>query len=109
MAKIVNLTPHDVVIVTASEKLTFSASGTVARCKSASVPVSTIETEAGAVSLVKTVIGEPENVPEAEEGTLYIVSRLIKSALPERDDLVCPDGLVRDENGNVIGAERFSL
>jgi hypothetical protein len=36
---------------------------------------------------------------------VYIVSRLIRTALPERGDLASPYGLVRDAEGRAIGAE----
>lgn len=111
MTKVINLTPHEVIIIPREgETYCFPKSGTVARCSTTAEEISIITASGkGNIPLVKTVIGEPQNVPEPEDDTLFIVSRLVKSALPERNDLIVPDGLVRDENGNVIGAERFSL
>lgn len=41
--------------------------------------------------------------------TIYIVSRIVKQSVPDRDDVVVPDDLIRDDNGNIIGCRRFSL
>ena len=51
----------------------------------------------------RTVFGEPEGLPAYQEDTYYIVSQLVKSALPERADLLVPAEVVRDESGNIIG------
>ncbi len=53
--------------------------------------------------------GEVVGLPPVVEGVYLIVSRLVKSALPDRPDLVCPAELVRDARGNVIGCKSFSL
>ena len=55
----------------------------------------------------RTVFGEPEGLPDFVEGTFYIVSQLVKSALPQRNDLLVPAEVVRDSEGNIIGC--FSL
>jgi len=53
----------------------------------------------------RTNFGEPEGLPEFQEGIFYIVSQLVKSALPERTDLLVPAEVVRDETGNIIGCK----
>ena len=57
------------------------------------------------ISVTRTVFGEPVGLPEPEVGTCYIVSQLVKNALPERDDLVVPAEVVRDADGNIIGCK----
>jgi hypothetical protein len=52
-----------------------------------------------------TSFGEPEGLPDFKEGTFYIVSQLVKSALPERTDLLVPAEVVRDEKGNIVGCK----
>lgn len=47
-------------------------------------------------------------LPGPEPDTLLIVSTLILTALPSRDDLIAPDNLVRDSKGRVIGCRRFA-
>ena len=38
-------------------------------------------------------------------GVFYIVSQLVKNALPDRTDLLVPAEVVRDGNGNIIGCK----
>jgi len=53
----------------------------------------------------RTNFGEPEGLPDFKEDTFYIVSQLVKSALPERTDLLVPAEVVRDEKGNIVGCK----
>ena len=103
MSKIINKTPHPIHIVDATgevvktlplcpkEELIRLASETVSAGEVAGVPLS------------KTVFGEPTGLPPFQEGTYYVVSQLVKSALPERGDLLVPAEMVRDERGQIIG------
>ena len=59
--------------------------------------------------LTRTVFGEPEGLPAYEEGTFYIVSQIVKSALPYRTDLLVPAEMVRDAAGNVVGCKSLGL
>ena len=91
----VNLTPHEVNI----GDFDFPASGTVARVV---VEHHEIGNHAGIPLLVGSY-GEVSNLPEPEEGVLYIVSAAVRTALPQRKDLGSPAHLVRDEEGRIIG------
>jgi hypothetical protein len=51
----------------------------------------------------RTEYGEPVGLPEFREGIFYVVSALVKSALPDRKDLLVPAEVVRDQSGNIIG------
>jgi hypothetical protein len=47
-----------------------------------------------------TAYGQPEGLPDPESGTLYIVSALLASRVPQREDVVYPgtgpnDGAIR--------------
>lgn len=53
----------------------------------------------------RTNFGEPEGLPNFKKGTFYIVSQLVKNALPDRKDLLVPAEVVRDDNGNIIGCK----
>jgi hypothetical protein len=57
----------------------------------------------------KTVFGEPYGLPPFERGKFYIVSQLIKSAIPERTDLLVPAEVVRDDKGNIMGCKSLGL
>lgn len=47
------------------------------------------------------------DLPPEEFETFLIVSRLTAEAVPHRHDLVFPDGIVRDENGQIIGCTKL--
>ena len=53
------------------------------------------------------------SLPKEKEGILLVVSSLVRLANPERKDLVSPDtsptGVVRDENGRIIGVKGFQI
>jgi len=51
----------------------------------------------GGVPLTRTTYGE------VVEGTLYVVSGLVRAAVPERTDVASPGELVRDALGVVTG------
>lgn len=100
MKNIKNFTPHPVAICDSHGTITASLpSEGLIRLKATTVadePINGFPTS-------RTVFGEPEGLPPYEEGTYYIVSQLVKSALPERADLLVPAEVVRDEGGNIIG------
>ena len=99
-----NLTPHDVVIL-GDEKRVISPSGAPARFEQKTMGIGKIEN----VPVSKTVYGEVENLPEEADGVFYIVSQLIKNALPERKDLLVPAEVVRDEKGNIVGCRSLGM
>lgn len=47
--------------------------------------------------------GPVTGLPDPEEGVVHVVSQLVVNALPERDDLAFPAGLVRDGSGTIVG------
>ena len=49
--------------------------------------------------------GEVKNIPEEEEGVVYIVSSLVAQRVPERMDVFIPNESVRDEKGRIIGCK----
>ena len=107
---LVNLTPHDVVIFDQNNEqvAVIPATGDEARVDVSTVPVGTVSLNDEIVSIVKSSFGEVVGLPERQDGTFYIVSRMVISACPDREDLIVPDDLVRDEGGRVIGCRRFS-
>ena len=121
MTQIINMTPHSVELVEWHDnpvsgnpyliKLhSFPASGNTIRLKAETVTAGDIEVQEGfAIPLTKTVFSEPVGLPEYVEGTYYIVSQLVKAALPNRKDLILPTGVVRDENNNILGCLSFGI
>jgi hypothetical protein len=107
---LVNLTPHDVVVFGQNNEqvAVIPATGNEARVGVSSVQVGTVSLNDEIVSIVKSTFGEVLGLPERQDGTFYIVSRMVISACPDREDLIVPDDLVRDEDGRVVGCRRFS-
>ena len=101
MKTVKNLTPHPIHVVDENAKIvkTFATDGLV-RLKASTVKTN-LEIEG--VPITKTEFGEPVGLPEFQDGVFFIVSQLVKSALPGRNDLLVPAEVVRDATGNIIG------
>lgn len=102
---LVNLTPHAINVITGENVQTFEPSGVVARCSVNSVESGNIN---GIVTF-KEVTGDIVDLPEPQENTLFIVSRIVFEAAKDRVDLISPatSKAVRDENGNIVGVPGF--
>ena len=103
MEKIKNLTPHPIRIILPDGDIVFQPEGLV-RLKAEVGVVGRV----GEIPLTRTVFGEPEGLPKKETGVLLIVSQIVKNALPDRDDLVSPGEVVRDEDGNIVGCKSLT-
>lgn len=103
--RIINATPHAVNIISDNgESLrTFEPEISV-RVSSHCEVVGTL----AGIPIDSATFGEVEGLPEYREGVYYIVSRLVKQALPDREDLLCPGQQVRDSEGRVIGCKSLS-
>lgn len=47
--------------------------------------------------------GAADGLPQPVDGVVYLVSQLVVSALPDRTDLAFPAGLVRNDEGDIVG------
>lgn len=102
MPEIVNLTPHAINVIGYEE---IPAAGLVPR-------VAMQTKAAGLVAGFPTSFtdyGEVEGLPKKIGGVYFIVSQLLKSACPNRHDLLYPAELVRDEKGNIIGCKSLGI
>ena len=118
---IINMTPHSVELVewhdndvTGGQYLvttnSFPASGNTIRLKTETVNDGYLEIQEGnLIPITKTVFGEPVGLPEYTEGTYFIVSQLVKTALPNRKDLLVPAEVVRDKDGKILGCLSFGI
>lgn len=97
----VNLTPHEITIVGGETDVRVAPSGSVARCAQKSVVVGTVE----GVSLNRTEFGAVEGLPAPVEGTIFIVSALVRTAVPSRTDVASPGELVRNAAGQPVGCK----
>lgn len=100
---IINLTPHDIVVVddNLNEVTRIASSGNIARCKATPVNAGDLD----GIPLTRTEYGEVEGLPEAQDGVYYIVSALVRTRLPERKDLLSPGRQVRDDAGRIVGCQ----
>lgn len=75
--------------------------GTVARVSVKTATVGKID----GIPVTKSVYGEVMDLPEPEEGTIYIVSALVAGRVPEREDVFIPNESIRDEKGRIVGCK----
>lgn len=103
MSKIVNLTPHDVVLVISEERSvtfpTYSGVRPIPRVSARIVSDGDID----GYPLTRTEYGEVEDLPEPKEDTWYIVSAMVAGRCPDRSDLLIPNEAVRDDKGRIVG------
>lgn len=100
---IINLTPHDVSVHTGSGIVTIPRSGIVARVSEARRPGHSIEHDGHTLLVEESSFGEVVDLPSPEAGVHLLVSALVRSACPDRPDLVSPGPLVRDADGRAVG------
>lgn len=107
MQKIINKVPHAVYILDDDDKIirVFSKSNGMIRVKETSNDIGFID----GIPICSTIWGDAEELPEVVAGTYYIVSQLVKNALPKRPDLLVPKNVVRDKEGNIMGCRRLDL
>jgi|694.fasta_scaffold02859_2 hypothetical protein len=106
---IVNMTPHAVVMYKDGEvAATFESNG-VARARQSDEKVGTLL----GFDTVRSVFGATEGLPEYVENTFVIVSAITGNAAKasgrRTDDLLLTSGLVRDEDGKILGCTAFAL
>ena len=98
---IINLTPHDINFVTENgdEIATIKPSGSLARVTATTVTIGSLN----GIPVTQTVYGEVEGLPDPTTDTIYIVSSLVASRVPERNDVFIPNESIRDDKGRIIG------
>ena len=112
MTRLVNLTPHEVVIHHYHYMTTVATSGTIARVAQTTWAVRTAwDAMSGTqcIPIVRSEYGPVEGLPEPVEDTIYIVSSMVRLALPTRSDIASPANLVRDEAGKIIGCKGLEI
>jgi hypothetical protein len=107
--KIINMTPHAVMMYKDGQvAMTFESQG-VARARQSDEKVGTLL----GFDTVRSVFGATEGLPEYVENTFVIVSAITGNAAKasgrRTDDLLLTSGLVRDEDGKILGCTAFAL
>jgi hypothetical protein len=104
---IVNLTPHSITFVGEDGNILLKVEPSGALARVQATIVATGDTVCG-IPITKTRFGEVEGLPEPEEGTTFVVSRMVAESMPGRSDLLIPNESVRDEGGNIIGCRSLT-
>ena len=94
--KLINLTPHTIIIPGSGE---IEPSGYIAR-------VNTQLSQIGKVNGIPIMVSRnlgTSNIPEPVDGVLYIVASMVRQNCPDRKDLASPSKLLRNEHGGVVG------
>ena len=104
MAKVINLTPHAIVVKSGNREVVYEPSGMVARMETETSEVGEVD---GFSVMVSEVTGS--NLPDPEEGVFYLVSAMVLSAFPERGDLLAPDtgNAERNDKGHIVSVPGF--
>lgn len=104
---IMNLTPHAINFVTSEGEslMTVTPSGQLARVTARTITTGEVTVGDVTLPVTGTTYGEVEGLPEPEEGTIYIVSSLVASRVPDRTDVFIPNESVRDSAGRIIGCK----
>ena len=102
--KLKNFTPHNVVIVMNESTIVIPSDG-IARVTEAKTVTPSIDVDGVIIETFKSSFGEVENLPPQEDGVMVIVSAMAASAAKDRNDLLVPGELVRDNDGNIIGCK----
>lgn len=136
--KLVNLTPHNVVIIDDAGDVgkvvaRFPSEGearvSVEMTPSQSLVVEGVEVDLTVgnttipatvpavvndvlVDVVRREFGEVVGLPDPHPDKMFIVSSIVMSACPGRDDLLAPDtspdSAVRDDDGRIVGVKRLT-
>jgi hypothetical protein len=118
VSRIINTTPHAVNII---DGPTFPNDGHTIRLTAKTVaaapivigntanPVTVPVTRSVFGEPVYLVDGQPEPLPQMRPGVFYIVSQIVKSAMPSRFDFLVPAEVVRDEAGNIVGCKSLGV
>lgn len=111
---LINKTPHPVVLLhrdnTPFVTLPACPKEDLIRLSSTTKEVEDHDLPLGfAVPVTKTVFSEPVGLPEYAPDKYYVVSQIVKNALPDRRDLLVPAEVVRDDSGNIVGCYSFGI
>ncbi|MDA3854984.1 MAG: hypothetical protein PF569_01905 [Candidatus Woesearchaeota archaeon] len=114
--KIINLTPHPIHIMDdfKTRLKTYSSKGLVrleTNTVDAGIIIDNIPITTTKFNDLKyfTKSNNVKSFPKYNTGIFYIVSQLVKSALPERSDLLVPSNIMRDSNGNILGCKSLGI
>lgn len=97
--RFVNLTPHDIKV----NGTVIPVSGVVARCSESSCPISVID----GIQIIKKEYGPVVDLPLPQSGVGFIVSTMVRAAVPKRKDVYSPGDAIRNGDGQIIGCQNL--
>ena len=106
MTKIINLTPHSINLIDAD--VSIAPSGAIARVFLYDTSMKPVYYMGKSIPVITSTPGEIFDLPDQKANTIYIVSTMVRLALPDRKDLFSPSSLVRDDQGMIIGANTLT-
>ena len=108
--RIVNLSPHEVNVVTEAGVTSIPPSGDVARVAISREEVEPIIVDGAEIPVNRVSYGELEGLPAPREGTYYIVSSIVamSARAPARTDILVPDDFIHDNEGKIVGCRAFA-
>ena len=115
---IINLTPHTINVRRDDGSfVAFQPSGQVARVTVSLAPVDVFDYSkalqelslADGILISSQEFGVVTGLPDPETDTLYLVSALVRTAVPHRFDVLSPGELIRNEAGQPIGCDGLTV
>ncbi len=100
---VVNLTPHPITLITPDGlRQCYPPESVPARVDEKTKQLRTCHYTG--VPVMFSELGDVTGLPPWLPNTIYIVSRIVASAYPDRTDIFYPTDFVRDDTGRIIGA-----
>lgn len=107
--KLINLTPHAVqIFATDSSVLILPACHTPARLNEHAELIKLIDVHDMEIRISGVEYTHAYNLPDKVENTSYVVSQMVAQAYPERDDLLFPYDIIRNEDGTIFGCKSLA-
>jgi hypothetical protein len=105
---LINLTPHDLDIVTDSTTMVIPSSGCARVVFEPDEPAGSVVLDGTRIPVFVTAsTGTVTGLPEPRAGVTYVVSRQVYDVCPERQDLVITHRAVRDGD-RIVGCRAFA-
>lgn len=101
--KFVNLTPHQITVIAGAITHIINPDGRVARV----VGLTFEEQPLQGIPVRSRTKGDVEGLPDPENDTVFIVAGMVLDLI-DRQDVVAPGELIRDEAGRPIGCKGFT-
>lgn len=106
LAKLVNLTGHPLTLTDGTKIVTLPSSGR-ARVESKKKKARRIIFDGLEIEIINVFRDQITGLPDPQEGVIYVVSGIVADTA-DREDVVAPGGLIRDNgNGRVKGCRNF--